>query len=266
MNIKQMLTDLESELSQDSPDSLVKLNIRNPRRVTRKMLQDLIVDLPERDECCNFCHTISKSNVAMSKNSASLRNLIDSRFPVKEHLSKDALLSIGEHLSIKQKEEPPAEAENIKFDAVVEDAIEDGIENAIESYVEDSIKEDQEEGDDSEDVHRVQDDFNKAMDKKLDMLIEITQALGDNSQKALEMSSLVKEKMSDYSKKIDVVTVDNIDNMKKIDHLGRVLEMMNKEEVENFSPKKTGNPSKKKQKPVTRDSAEFIRTMLGIRD
>jgi len=253
MNIKKLLTDLESDLSQDSPDSLVKLNIRNPQRITRKMLIDLVTDLPERDECMNFCHAILKSNVAMSKNSVGLRNLIDSRFSQKESPTDT------------EKTKPLDKEENNKLDPAVEDAIEDGIENAVESFIEDSLKEEPEEDDGSEDVHRGQDDFNKEMNRKLDMLIEITQSLGDKSQKALEMSSLVKEKMSDYAKKIDVVTVDNIENMKKIEHLGRVLEMMNKEEVENYSSKKTANPATKKQKPLARDSAESIKNMLGIR-
>ena len=271
MNFKNKLVELETNLAQDYPDSLIKLNLKNPKRITRKMMTDLVPDLPNCDESRKFCESILKSNRAMSKNNTTLRNLIDSKFNFPKSSSEDVLTEV---------EGTPDPIEQVKLDHVIEEALEDGIEKAVENYVEETLEEETlKEERQSDEEHQSSDNEDKLIETmtkveaKLDSLIKIVEVMGINAQTALQTSQMVKEKMNDHSKKMDSVTLDNGNNVKKVDHLARVLEMMNKDEVEGISPKSSidspTNQGPKAKSKVNRKSYEEskkdqIKMMLGI--
>jgi len=214
--IKNKLIELETVLSNDSPSSLIKLNQQNPIRITRKMLSNLIPDLPNNEECKKFCDYIFQTNMSKTPKGIELRNLIDEKFN-----------------QIKSDETENKDDDDEIIDEIIEEALEDGIEKAVENFVEESLEEQgpsQEENSISNITTLV-----SHLNDKMDILTNLVKDITKNADEALQTSLMVKEKMNDHNKKIDNVSQENGNNVKKIDHLARVLEMFNKEEVEDNS-------------------------------
>jgi hypothetical protein len=277
-NIKKKLVELESSLSNDSPDSLVKLNQQNPKRISRQMLFNLIPDLPVNDECGEKCKKfyeyILNTNMVNTKKGIAIRNQIDGKIEAAAAAAANAANAAS------------AASEPSAVDDIVEDAIEDGIENAVEKFVEESLENagenadadagedagenadadedaDEDADDEDPDMSRVFDEISK-LSGKIDILMNLIKDVNKNSDNALQTSLMVKDKMSDHSKKIDDVSKTHAETVLKMDHLGRVLEMFNKEEVEGrkeTAPKK--DVVKKKEDEASLASAR-IRAMLGL--
>jgi hypothetical protein len=277
-NIKKKLVELESSLSNDSPDSLVKLNQQNPKRISRQMLFNLIPDLPVNDECGEKCKKfyeyILNTNMVNTKKGIAIRNQIDGKIEAAAAAAANAASAAS------------AASEPSAVDDIVEDAIEDGIENAVEKFVEESLENagenadadagedagenadadedaDEDADDEDPDMSRVFDEISK-LSGKIDILMNLIKDVNKNSDNALQTSLMVKDKMSDHSKKIDDVSKTHAETVLKMDHLGRVLEMFNKEEVEGrkeTAPKK--DVVKKKEDEASLASAR-IRAMLGL--
>jgi len=279
-NIKKKLVELESSLSNDSPDSLVKLNQQNPKRISRQMLFNLIPDLPVNDECGEKCKKfyeyILNTNMVNTKKGIAIRNQIDGKIEAAAAAAANAASAAS------------AASEPSAVDDIVEDAIEDGIENAVEKFVEESLEnagenadadagedagenaddvdadaDEEDEDDEDPDMSRVFDEISK-LSGKIDILMNLIKDVNKNSDNALQTSLMVKDKMSDHSKKIDDVSKTHAETVLKMDHLGRVLEMFNKEEVEGrkeTAPKK--DVVKKKEDEASLASAR-IRAMLGL--
>ena len=274
-NIKKKLVELESSLSNDSPDSLVKLNQQNPKRISRQMLFNLIPDLPVNDECGEKCKKfyeyILNTNMVNTKKGIAIRNQIDGKIEAAAAAAANALRAAS------------AASEPSAVDDIVEDAIEDGIENAVEKFVEESLENagenadadagedagenadadedaDEDADDEDPDMSRVFDEISK-LSGKIDILMNLIKDVNKNSDNALQTSLMVKDKMSDHSKKIDDVSKTHAETVLKMDHLGRVLEMFNKEEVEG---RKETAPKKDVVKKKEDEASARIRAMLGL--
>jgi hypothetical protein len=177
-----------------------------------------------------------------------LRNLIDEKFN-----------------QIKSDETENNDDDEI-IDEIIEEALEDGIEKAVENFVEESLEEQgpsQEENSISNITTLV-----SQLNDKMDILTNLVKDITKNADEALQTSLMVKEKMNDHNKKIDKVSQENGNNVKKIDHLARVLEMFNKEEVEdNLSSKeKSAKPTSAKpnKKSLEESANKQIQMMLGL--
>ena len=272
-NIKKKLVELESSLSNDSPDSLVKLNQQNPKRISRQMLFNLIPDLPVNDECGEKCKKfyeyILNTNMVNTKKGIAIRNQIDGKIEAAAAAAANAANAAS------------AASEPSAVDDIVEDAIEDGIENAVEKFVEESLENagenadadedagenadadedaDEDADDEDPDMSRVFDEISK-LSGKIDILMNLIKDVNKNSDNALQTSLMVKDKMSDHSKKIDDVSKTHAETVLKMDHLGRVLEMFNKEEVEG---RKETAPKKDVVKKKEDEASARIRAMLGL--
>ena len=274
-NIKKKLVELESSLSNDSPDSLVKLNQQNPKRISRQMLFNLIPDLPVNDECGEKCKKfyeyILNTNMVNTKKGIAIRNQIDGKIEAAAAAAANAASAAS------------AASEPSAVDDIVEDAIEDGIENAVEKFVEESLENagenadadagedagedadadedaDEDADDEDPDMSRVLDEISK-LSGKIDILMNLIKDVNKNSDNALQTSLMVKDKMSDHSKKIDDVSKTHAETVLKMDHLGRVLEMFNKEEVEG---RKETAPKKDVVKKKEDEASARIRAMLGL--
>jgi hypothetical protein len=274
-NIKKKLVELESSLSNDSPDSLVKLNQQNPKRISRQMLFNLIPDLPVNDECGEKCKKfyeyILNTNMVNTKKGIAIRNQIDGKIEAAAAAAANAASAAS------------AASEPSAVDDIVEDAIEDGIENAVEKFVEESLENagenadadagedagenadadedaDEDADDEDPDMSRVFDEISK-LSGKIDILMNLIKDVNKNSDNALQTSLMVKDKMSDHSKKIDDVSKTHAETVLKMDHLGRVLEMFNKEEVEG---RKETAPKKDVVKKKEDEASARIRAMLGL--
>lgn len=254
--IKNKLIELETVLSNDSPSSLIKLNQQNPIRITRKMLSNLIPDLPNNEECKKFCDYIFQTNMSKTPKGIELRNLIDEKFN-----------------QIKSDEtENKVDDDDEIIDEIIEEALEDGIEKAVENFVEESLEEQgpsQEENSISNITTLV-----SQLNDKMDILTNLVKDITKNADEALQTSLMVKEKMNDHNKKIDNVSQENGNNVKKIDHLARVLEMFNKEEVEDNSSSTERSSAgggaakptsaKPNKKSLEESANQQIRMMLGL--
>lgn len=283
-NIKKKLVELESSLSNDSPDSLVKLNQQNPKRISRQMLFNLIPDLPVNDECGEKCKKfyeyILNTNMVNTKKGIAIRNQIDGKIEAAAAAAANALRAQSEANAASAAS---AASEPSAVDDIVEDAIEDGIENAVEKFVEESLENagenadadagedagenadadedaDEDADDEDPDMSRVFDEISK-LSGKIDILMNLIKDVNKNSDNALQTSLMVKDKMSDHSKKIDDVSKTHAETVLKMDHLGRVLEMFNKEEVEG---RKETAPKKDVVKKKEDEASARIRAMLGL--
>ena len=283
-NIKKKLVELESSLSNDSPDSLVKLNQQNPKRISRQMLFNLIPDLPVNDECGEKCKKfyeyILNTNMVNTKKGIAIRNQIDGKIEAAAAAAANALRAQSEANAASAAN---AASEPSAVDDIVEDAIEDGIENAVEKFVEESLENagenadadagedagenadadedaDEDADDEDPDMSRVFDEISK-LSGKIDILMNLIKDVNKNSDNALQTSLMVKDKMSDHSKKIDDVSKTHAETVLKMDHLGRVLEMFNKEEVEG---RKETAPKKDVVKKKEDEASARIRAMLGL--
>jgi hypothetical protein len=283
-NIKKKLVELESSLSNDSPDSLVKLNQQNPKRISRQMLFNLIPDLPVNDECGEKCKKfyeyILNTNMVNTKKGIAIRNQIDGKIEAAAAAAANALRAQSEANAASAAS---AASEPSAVDDIVEDAIEDGIENAVEKFVEESLENagenadadagedagedadadedaDEDADDEDPDMSRVLDEISK-LSGKIDILMNLIKDVNKNSDNALQTSLMVKDKMSDHSKKIDDVSKTHAETVLKMDHLGRVLEMFNKEEVEG---RKETAPKKDVVKKKEDEASARIRAMLGL--
>jgi len=248
--LREKLAELETLLADNAPDYLVKLNLQNPKRVTRKMMTELVPNLPVCDESRKFCDCVLKSSIAMSDKSASLRNQIADKFSVPEMKALS-----NEDDSVQDK-----------IDIVVEEALEDGVENAVEEFVEKKLEEVEE---------PIESDRSK-LETKIDGLIEVVntvlKSLEKNVSSALTTVSNEEERMKEQTKKMEKLSSDNDRNVKKSDHLARVLEMMNREEVEgNIVPGKVeeGRSQKsgksKEKTSYENEKKEKIKMMLGLK-
>lgn len=255
--IKNKLIELETVLSNDSPSSLIKLNQQNPIRITRKMLSNLIPDLPNNEECKKFCDYIFKTNMSKTPKGIELRNLIDDKF---NQIKSDETENMDDDEIID---------ENI--DEIIEEALEDGIEKAVENFVEESLEEQGPKSSQEENPIFL---LVSQLNDKMDILTNLVKDINKNADEALQTSLMVKEKMNDHNKKIDNVSQENGNNVKKIDHLARVLEMFNKEEVEDNSSSTERSSAgggaakptsaKPNKKSLEESANQQIRMMLGL--
>jgi len=239
------------------------------------MLFNLIPDLPVNDECGEKCKKfyeyILNTNMVNTKKGIAIRNQIDGKIEAAAAAAANAASAAS------------AASEPSAVDDIVEDAIEDGIENAVEKFVEESLENagenadadagedagenadadedaDEDADDEDPDMSRVFDEISK-LSGKIDILMNLIKDVNKNSDNALQTSLMVKDKMSDHSKKIDDVSKTHAETVLKMDHLGRVLEMFNKEEVEG---RKETAPKKDVVKKKEDEASARIRAMLGL--
>jgi len=248
------------------------------------MLFNLIPDLPVNDECGEKCKKfyeyILNTNMVNTKKGIAIRNQIDGKIEAAAAAAANALRAQSEANAASAAN---AASEPSAVDDIVEDAIEDGIENAVEKFVEESLENagenadadagedagenadadedaDEDADDEDPDMSRVFDEISK-LSGKIDILMNLIKDVNKNSDNALQTSLMVKDKMSDHSKKIDDVSKTHAETVLKMDHLGRVLEMFNKEEVEG---RKETAPKKDVVKKKEDEASARIRAMLGL--
>jgi hypothetical protein len=286
MSIKNILTELETKLADNSPDSLVSLNSKNPKRITRKMMLDIIPDMPNCVECDEFYKFLMKSNLASSEK---VRNIISKKMSQSaidrksENISDIMPLSdlsviseTPEQIRLKLSDEKPKLETEISLnsdqkvsDAIILDAISDGIQNAVEKSTEKELNEANLEKDNLEDDEDRQDFDNDdildlinsvdSIEKKVDNILEMFTNLS-------KMQQNLQSQMSEHSKKVDSMKSEHSSNVEKTAHISRVIEMMNRQEVEGTEPSKD---DKKVTQPVAKKSAEEIKKeqikrMFGI--
>jgi len=172
-------------------------------------------------------------------------------------------------------------------DAIINDAISDGIQNAVEKATENELKklnqdsalersedDELELNDDMIEDETDQQDFDnddilelinsvETIEKKIDSIVEM---MSNFSKIQESFMSDIQSQLTEHSEKVDSMKSDHSANVEKTAHMSRVIEMMNRQEVEGTPPSKD---NKKEMTPVSKKSAEElkkdqIKRMFGI--